>query len=292
MFTRRQIANIEIFEDTEEQCITHTVLKAAIAQADQQQYIVYETDVVMTGEEPKFREPAKVMVSKKRSLEAAKAYPGMKVAVHNFASATNPGGGVIRGSNAQEEAICRCSTLFFNLYKEEMRTGFYDHHRNMLKSGEMDVTYNDDCIYTPGIVVFKTDTVSPQIMPEKDWYQVDVITCAAPNLRYNPSNPMNPNSGNKAVQLSDMELFTLHIKRMRRILDIAKRENDEVIILGAFGCGAFYNSPEVVAEAMTQVIKEYSYDFKVIEFAIYCSPDHTENYDVFESKLRDVSGRS
>lgn len=292
MFTKRQIANIEIFEDTEEQCLTHTVLKAAIAQADQLQYIVYETDVVMTNKEPKFREPAKVLVSKKRSLEAAKAYSGMKVAVHNFASATNPGGGVIRGSNAQEEAICRCSTLFFNLYKEEMNTGFYDHHRNMIKSGEMDVTYNDDCIYTPGIVVFKTDMVSPQIMPEKDWYRVDVITCAAPNLRYNPSNPMNPNSGNKAVQLSDMELFTLHVKRMRRILDIAKRENDEVVILGAFGCGAFYNSPEVVAEAMTQVIKEYSYDFKVIEYAVYCSPDHTENYDVFERKLRDVSGRS
>ena len=292
MFTKRQLTNIEIFEDTEEQCLTHLALKTAIKQADQQQYIVYENDVVMTNKEPKFRKPAKVMVSKKRSLEAAKAYPGMKVAVHNFASATNPGGGVIRGSNAQEEAICRCSTLFFNLYKEEMRIGFYDHHRNMLKSGEMDVTYNDDCIYTPGIVVFKTDTVSPQIMPEKDWYRVDVISCAAPNLRYNPSNPMNPNSGNKAVQLSDMELFTLHVKRMRRILDIAKRENVEVIILGAFGCGAFYNSPEVVAEVMTQVIKEYSYDFKVIEFAVYCSPDHTENYDVFERKLRDVSGRS
>ena len=292
MFTSRQIANIEIFEDTEEQCLTHTVLKAAVTKADHLQYIVYETDVVTTDEEPKFREPATVLVSKKRSLEAAKSYPGMKVAVHNFASATNPGGGVIRGSNAQEESICRCSTLFFNLYKEEIRTGFYDRHRNMLKSGEMDAAYNDDCIYTPGIVVFKTDTVSPQIMPEKDWYRVDVITCAAPNLRYNPSNPMNPNSGNKAVQLSDMELFTLHLKRMRRILDIAKRENVEVIILGAFGCGAFYNSPEVVAEAIAQVVKEYTGDFKVIEFAVYCIPDHTENYDVFERKLRDISVRS
>ena len=45
---------------------------------------------------------------------------------------------------------------------------------------------NDDIIYTPGIVVFKTDTAAPVTMPESEWYEVDVITCAAPNLRDNP----------------------------------------------------------------------------------------------------------
>ncbi len=28
-------------------------------------------------------------------------------------------------------------------------------------------------------------------MNEKDWYEVDVITCAAPNLRERPSNRFN-----------------------------------------------------------------------------------------------------
>ena len=45
---------------------------------------------------------------------------------------------------------------------------------------------NDDIIYTPGVVVFKTDTSAPATMPESEWYEVDVITCAAPNLRDNP----------------------------------------------------------------------------------------------------------
>lgn len=48
-----------------------------------------------------------VAVTAERSFQAAmrlkKENPEMCVAVHNFASATNPGGGVTRGSNAQED---------------------------------------------------------------------------------------------------------------------------------------------------------------------------------------------
>ena len=45
---------------------------------------------------------------------------------------------------------------------------------------------NDDLIYTPGVVVFKTDELAdiiyPKMMPEEDWYLVNVITSAAPEL--------------------------------------------------------------------------------------------------------------
>ncbi len=279
--------NVNIFLDTEKMCKTNNKLKEAVAASNAKQYIVYDGENVDVSGQPRYEEPAKVIVSKKRSLEAASsyAYEGMKVCVHNFASATNPGGGVTKGSNAQEEAICRCSSLYFNISVPAVKTQFHDRHRQMLKNGVLNATYNDDCIYTPGVVVFKSDTDTPLTMPENKWYSVDMITCAAPNLRLQPSNAMNPGSGSKPVKLKDMELMNLHMKRVGKILDIAKKEGAEAVILGAFGCGAFCNSPRVVSEAMARVVEKYKYDFKAIEFAVYCSASDTENYDVFARRL-------
>ena len=43
-------------------------------------------------------------------------------------------------------------------------------------------------------------------------------------------------------------------------------EGEEAVILGAFGCGAFMNKPEVVVLAARNAIKDYLNAFKVIEF--------------------------
>lgn len=67
--------------------------------------------------------------------------------------------------------------------------------------------------------------------------------------------------------MKDKELLALHEKRLRRILEVALSEGCDTIILGAFGCGAFQNNPEVVALANRNVIKDYLHAFKNIEFA-------------------------
>ena len=55
----------------------------------------------------------------------------------------------------------------------------------------------------------------------------------------------------------------------------------EAIVLGVFGCGAFRNDPRVVAAAAKTVIGDYLHAFRAIEFAVYCHPGDSANYDAF-----------
>lgn len=272
------------FEETSRLCRTDKWLSDSIAFYKDKQQVIAEEEEVPTPK-AKYDVPAKVVVSKKRSLEAAKGYLDQKVCVLNFASATNAGGGVTKGSNAQEEAICRCSTLYAFISDSKITSQFHDKHRSALKAGQMTALYNDDCIYTPNVTVFKSDTDNPKVLPKDLWFEVDILSCAAPNLRSRPSNAMNPGSGDKAVSIRPSELLELHKKRMRRVLDVASQNGAEVMILGAFGCGAFQNSPDIVAQAMREVVKDYLYHFRGIEFAVYCTPRETRNYDAFKRIL-------
>lgn len=276
-----RIENIDIFEDTRKLCKENARLSASVKKAVAAQRLILENDELVRGELKIFKGKAKVVVSKKRSLEAAGAYKDQKVAVHNFASASNPGGGVTRGASAQEECLCRCSGLYFSLNDSLMWEGFYKPHRIA-----QNPLHNDDIIYTPAVTVFKSDTAYPKLLAEKDWYEVDVITCAAPNLRKRPGNSYNLGDGNKEVRIKDSELMKLHEKRLRRILDIAVFEGAETVILGAFGCGAFSNNPEVVARAAKNVLPSYLYAFKNIEYAVYCSPGNDRNFKIFERVLK------
>jgi uncharacterized protein (TIGR02452 family) len=255
-------------------------LKDAIAISRSNQRLILDgdkVDVAPCGDGAEGR----LVVSQRRTFEAASAYARtMKTCVLNFASASNPGGGVVNGSSAQEEALCRCSTLYFNLNTNEMWNGFYSPHR-----AARDPIHNDDAIYTPRVVVFKSDTAFPKLLPEPEWYEVDVISCAAPNLRERPSNIMNSGDGDRRVEISPDQLRALHERRLRRILDIAAANGEEAVILGAFGCGAFRNDPVVVSAAAVAVVPHYRNRFKAIEFAVYCRPGDTHNYDAFKRTL-------
>lgn len=275
--------NVAIFKKTESLCKSDEKLKKAICESSANQKLILENDEFCAPEKKKYIETANVIVSKKRSFEAAATYKGYKTCVHNFASATTPGGGVLKGSSAQEECLCRCSTLYFNLNSPDLWDGFYTPHRN-----SQNPVHNDDCIYTPNVEVICTDTATPVVMKSEDWYSVNVITCAAPNLRLMPSNKMNIGDGVKKVKMSDEDLQAIHERKLTRILDIALSEENEVVILGAFGCGAFENNPEVVARAAKNVIQKYLNAFKTIEFAVYCSPKDDTNYTVFEKTMRDL----
>ncbi len=276
--------NVAVFQDTERQCKDNEKLVEVIKNSNKNQMLIIENEKIEVPE-AMYEEPAEIIVSKKRTFEAAAGYKGEKVCVLNFASAGNPGGGVENGANAQEEALCRCSTLYFNLIEQKMWEGFYKPHR-----AERNPLHNDDIIYTPDVCVFKSDTASPKLLPETDWYSVNVITCAAPNLREMPGNRFNSGDGTQQVKISDTDLLKLQEKRLRKIMSMAAVNGNDVVILGAFGCGVFRNPPRIVAQAAKNVLREFEGHFKTIEFAVYCSPTDDSNYMAFRKVLEVKKG--
>lgn len=212
---------------------------------------------------------AKVTVTKFKSIEAASYYkrkfPDLQVCVLNFASATHPGGGVNTGASAQEESICRITTLYPVLNTSDNQKNFYSFHKN-----RHNAAYTDTVIYTPDIMILKSDTPSPTRFHPSKRQLVNVITCAAPNCKHLSSN---------------IDLYTMHVKRARHILSIAAANKNDIIILGAFGCGAFQNPPEIVAKAYKEAISDYMTAFEEINFAVYCNPKDTKNFSVFKETL-------
>lgn len=79
----------------------------------------------------------------------------------------------------------------------------------------------EEFLYTPGVWVCKSDINFPERLKESEWYQVDVLTCAAPNLRKEPSNVMNPSAGSEAASISTNEYQKLMDDRIHQIFNVA-----------------------------------------------------------------------
>lgn len=180
---------------------------------------------------------------------------------------------MLTGEQAQEESICRVSTLYFALSDPETAGKFYDYHWELIRAGKMNRRNRDDIIYTPGVVAVRDDTNGEIMLAEKDWYEMDVITCAAPDLR----QLGDPAQFSPTAE----ELCTLHENRWHCILSAAARHEADVLILGAFGCGVFANPPEVVVGAFNRVLPAFRNYFETIEFAVYTTRMDSPNYRGF-----------
>ena len=270
---------IEIFEGTRSLYQNSETLKSSVKKSCQEQKIYWEGETIDL-ETSRFSAPVKLMVSKEKTIEAARKYAkaGKKVCILNFASSVAPGGGVTSGSQAQEESICRVSTLYFALSDKNTAGAFYDRHWNLINRGQFNRRNTDDIIYTPTVTVVRDDSKDEVELPENEWYQVDVITCAAPDIRsVGDETEYNP---------GEDELYIEFVKRWKCILSAGAKHKADVLILGAFGCGVFANPPKLVAEAFCEAVKGFENYFEAIEFAVYSPGENNENYQIFKGIIK------
>lgn len=213
----------------------------------------------------RFPEPTEIMVVDSDTVTALFKNTNItdNVALLNFASYKHPGGGFIKGSLAQEESLCYASTLYNVL--RDMDDVFYEAHRKDLNSG----LYKDEAIFSPYIKFFKQ-----QYKPR----EASVITCAAVNRGVA-----------KKKGISDVEVSRVMKARVNFIMDIAVEREVDTLILGAFGCGVFGNSPHKVAGYFSQYLTEHPNAFKKVVFAIPVSERDKgkldSNYEVFKKEF-------
>ena len=250
----RRDALIECFGDTMRLCRSEE-LAGRVEASREETRLIGVSDAVDAPETVPSQSTVRVSVAQS---------PDSRCAVLNFASPVNPGGGVTSGSTAQEECLCRCSTLYPCLDQKRLWDGYYLPNRRARNPISTDV-----CIYTPGVVVVKEDGMPPVALPRDQWFAVDVITCAAPNLR------------NVWGGIPADELRAIHLSRARRVLSVAASFGVRTLVLGAFGCGAFRNDPHVVASAWHEATGELGGWFDTIEYAVWCPPRGSANYDAF-----------
>ena len=210
----------------------------------------------------------KVMVERNDCLVAAERLvkEGYNPALLNFASAGHPGGGVETGARAQEETICRRSTLTRSIYAYDSRYAGYGYE---LQVGDHYPIVGDyAAVYSPDVTVFREGL---DCLLMENPYNVAVISCAALNL-----------NGRYAIKLTadgrlPQRAIDITRNKIRTVFRIGLSYGHDALVLGAFGCGAFRNPPAEIARIFHEVMEEPEFKdkYRLITFSII--EDHNSN---------------
>lgn len=179
-----------------------------------------------------------------------------RVAALNFASAKNPGGGFLNGSQAQEESLARASGLYACL---QMQPEYYNRNR-----AEHSLLYTDHMIVSPCVPVFRDDA---DTLLEEPW-AVTVITAPAPNA--------GAIAKNQPERLDDVE--SVFQRRIEQVLVAAVVWDQSALVLGAWGCGVFGNDPDMVAGLFAKALLDdgpFAGAFEHVAFAVLDSQGRT-----------------
>lgn len=192
---------------------------------------------------------------------------GLNPAVLNLADCYTACGWYPRGSRAQEESICRVTTLSRSLYQyytENMARAVNISFKG--KGYPMD--YHFGGIYSPEVTVFRDSTDHFRLMEEP--YKVSVISVAALNFRERDGKPARDGQYRSADGGFTPEGLAIMQDKIRTIYRIALFNGHDSIVLGAFGCGAFRLRSDLVAQLFHDILEEDEFfgRFKDVRFAI------------------------
>jgi len=191
------------------------------------------------------------------AAEAAKKWKTKPVVLVN-GSDNHPGGGFTSGVSAQEEDICRRTSLIHCLDDP----WFLEPHRSWsYPIPEFGTMYSKD------VFLFRHGAAKGYAFMRRPM-KLGFINQAAyqsPPLKQKGNQLMLSNRDRKGV-----------LRKLAAVLSTAFKHNHEVLILGAFGCGVRENPPNVISQLFHQLLGEggrFEGVFRAIIFAIVdCRP--------------------
>ena len=207
----------------------------------------------LASQELKFFDEAmcKFKVVNEDSFQAAMKYKD--VLVLNFANPFNPGGGFRLGGNAQEESLCRCSTLYASITSKKATEMYWYNHTHPSR------VESDYMLISPKVCVFRNEQNELLEKP----VVLSVVTSSAPNKL------------GTAILASERMVRETMTRRMKIMFRAASQAGYKNLVLGAWGCGANGNKPQLVADYFKSVIIDEGYGklFDEICFAILGKDD-------------------
>lgn len=207
---------------------------------------------------------------------------GYNPAILNLASAKRPCGGWDAGMGAQEESLCFSSTLSQSLYQ------FGDpKYKNVRDSGVTlkEIGYPHDInyggIYSPDVTFFRNN-ISKYYTLRENSFKCDVITVAAlcfnGKSHYAGVDELSYQAEDGGFTPEGREIM---LNKIRTIFRMGVEHSNDVLVLGAFGCGAYALLPSAVAPLFRVVMEEpeFKNKFKLLVFSILERPRRPQGLD-------------
>ncbi|MBR5906143.1 MAG: TIGR02452 family protein [Bacteroidales bacterium] len=231
--------------------------------------IVYSKELRSRNQAPVVDAKLETGVENDDCLRVAKRMldKGLNPAVLNLADCYTACGWYPRGSRAQEESICRVTTLSRSLYQYYTENMAQTVGVNFKGKG-YPMDYHFGGIYSPGVTVFRDSAELFRLMDEP--YKVSVISVAALNFRERDDRPARDGQYRADDGGFTPEGLTIMQDKIRTIYRIALVNGHDSLVLGAFGCGAFRLRSDIVARLFRDILQEDEFigSFKEIRFAI------------------------
>ena len=275
--------NLDIFRDGAYRTETDRVVTLPVNGSFVEESEMFSAPICAKGDSPQLHTDVQVLNQDCILATRDLVELGYNPAVLNMASLYHPGGGVLQGSGAQEEELCRRSTLAISLYQFSLPGGRYGDLAEMVcvkrraERYPMDNTYGG--IYSPDITFFRSTKDEGYALLDEP-FRAAVISVAS--LNYNPKHGHNSlDNGN--IPEADKPILK---EKIRTILRIGALKGHDSLVLGALGCGAFCTPPAQMARLFHEVMDEQEFEgrFRKIVFAIIDSPS-SNNFKPFLKEL-------